>query len=110
MIAYEIFRSLGLEVDVRPVLEFPIDSDGEYNPHGKAYYYFGPKFTQPVGINGEFEDVDSIEDVYKAYTKDFRKVAWMNKPLGQTRSVQLAYTAVSLSSNFESLLANEMTN
>jgi hypothetical protein len=96
MIAYETFRSLGLEVDIRPVLQgvtLPYDSDdGEE-------YYIGNNFTQPTKIwsqlNEEYEY--GIERIYSDYTKYVREVTWMNRPTECTKSVQLAYQTVSLS-------------
>jgi hypothetical protein len=109
MIAYESFRSLGLKVEIRPVLESTSNSyDSDETSEDETYYHIGHKFTQPVDTCVEVEECEGIGCVYEAYTKDVRAVTWMNVPKDQTKSVQLAYLAVSLSPEFGSLLADEI--
>jgi hypothetical protein len=111
MVMFEVFRSLGLETSVRPVIDhinkhFDSDSDeedesnesDEEDEEEKSKFrtgdYIGKEFTRPINIGMKVETIVDIEMAYTKYTSTRKKVTWINAPRTGTEAVQFAYMAV----------------
>jgi hypothetical protein len=101
MVAFEVFRALGIEVSIRPVLDHiskhdELDFDDESNRGLRAHDFIGDELTEPLHTWMEVGTFNTIKDVYDIYSRE--KVAWINGPMTGTENVQLLYAAVRLNS------------
>jgi hypothetical protein len=99
MVAYEVFRALGVEVHVRPVMEhISKDMYEEYVVDELATHnHIGKHLSEPVntnmetGENGGYE----LEEIYQALPSSLERVTWLNEPTPETESMQMAFLRVS---------------
>jgi hypothetical protein len=101
MVAFEVFRALGIEVSIRPVLDHiskhdELDSDDESNRELRAHDFIGDELTEPLHTGLEVGNYNTIEDLYDIYSRD--KIAWINGPTTGTENVQLLFATVRLNS------------
>jgi hypothetical protein len=98
MVAFEVFRSLGIEPLVRPVIDHIRkhedaigyeDKESELHTHD----YIGKELTGPLDIGFKCE---AIQEAYHAYPSTLEKVTWVNEPKKGTENMQFAYLAVRL--------------
>jgi hypothetical protein len=98
MVAFEVFRSLGIEPLVRPVIDHIRkhedaigyeDKESELHTHD----YIGKELTEPLDIGFKCE---AIQEAYHAYPSTLEKVTWVNEPKKGTENMQFAYLAVRL--------------
>jgi hypothetical protein len=93
MVAFEVFRALGIEVSIRPVLDH-ISNDS--NRELRAHDFIGDELTEPIQTGMEVGNSSTIQDLYDTYSRE--KVAWINGPLMGTENVQLLFATVRLNS------------
>jgi hypothetical protein len=102
MVAYEIFQSLGVEVQVRPVIEHISKhfQDNELEEEGKpelmTHYHVGEKLGPLINTGAEWGECWGIAEVYEAYPSTLMKVTWMNAPTEGTKNMQFAFSRVSI--------------
>jgi hypothetical protein len=101
MVAFEVFRALGIEVSIRPVLDHiskhdELDSDDDSNRELRAHDFIGDELTEPIQTGMEVGNSSTIQDLYDTYSRE--KVAWINGPLMGTENVQLLFATVRLNS------------
>jgi hypothetical protein len=113
MLAYEVFRSLGIEVLVRPVVEhiskYMHEEDLENRPEPHTQCYVGEGLTEPINTLMGWGDAYSIEEIYEAYPSTLMKVTWMNKPTEGTENLQFGFARVSLYSATCSLMLTSIS-
>jgi hypothetical protein len=100
MVAFEVFRSLGVKYHIRPVLEHmrQHNDDDEYyaeNPDLLTHNHVVHDFAAPICTGCQFGDGGNIADVYDAVPNELVKIAWMNDPTNGTENMQFAYDHVS---------------
>jgi hypothetical protein len=101
MVAFEVFRALGIEVSIRPVLDRiskhdELDFEDESNRELCAYDFIGDELTEPLHTGMEVVNCNTMEEVYDIYSRE--KVAWINGPMTGTENVQLLFATVRLNS------------
>jgi hypothetical protein len=116
MVAYEVFKSLGVQVDVRPILDFTHKRQqgwfDEYDRNGnyKESDYFehdciGKNLAQTVGteLNTEYWSMKEIAD---EFPNEKIKIKWLNAPVMGTANVQFSYPTVSYyyNTSFDAML------
>jgi hypothetical protein len=99
MVVFEVFRSLGLEISVRPVVDHinkhsDLVYEKEYKPKFRTGDYIGTKLSGPIDTGVQVEMVDDVEEAYIQYPSTRKHVTWINTPCTGTEAVQFAYTAV----------------
>jgi hypothetical protein len=100
MVAFEVFRSLGLKYHIRPVIEHirNHEDDDEYydeNPELLTHNHIVHDFAAPIITGCQWGYGGSIADVYDEVPNELAKVAWMNDPTNGTENMQFAFTVVS---------------
>jgi len=101
MVAYEVFRSLGVKVLVRPVIEHISkhlcheDMSDMGKPELFTHNHIGKKLSAPINTNTEWGEDGDVVDVYQAYPNTLMKVTWMNAPVQGNQNMQFAYLIVS---------------
>jgi hypothetical protein len=103
MVAFEVFRSLGIESLVRPVIDhirkygdYIYESDNE-DSEFRTHDCIGKKLTEPIDLERNYE---CFEEAYAAYPSTLQKVTWINAPKKGTENMQFAYLAVRLFPQF----------
>ncbi|KAH7381399.1 hypothetical protein DE146DRAFT_773172 [Phaeosphaeria sp. MPI-PUGE-AT-0046c] len=97
MVAFEVFRALGIKVFVNPVADHiskHIDednTDSEEEEDRVTHYHIGESFTEPYSTDCELGQYDTIHDVYNAYTNVHREVTWVNQPVDENKSMQFLF-------------------
>lgn len=100
MVTHEIFRSLGIQVDIRPALDLFrerahgwLEDDSDYFTHD----CIGKKLSESVGSSlGGYEEC-STDELISGFPHDKLMIKWLNEPVTDTRNVQYNYMVVSLS-------------
>lgn len=102
MVAHEIFRSLGIEVLIRPVADHirkHLDDDAsefEDNPELLTHDHIGDELGALYNTGCDWGgNGGSVVEVYKYYPNTLMRVTWMNRPKDGTENVQFAFTRVS---------------
>jgi hypothetical protein len=100
MVAYEVFRALGVKVLVRPVMEHiskllyeedVVDVVDELATHD----HIGEQLSVPVNTDMEWGNYYGLPNIYEALPSSLHKVTWLNEPTVETRSMQLSFLRVS---------------
>jgi hypothetical protein len=97
MVTYETFKSLGIQVDIRPELE--MDSSKWYYGSKDEDRLFGSNrigtaLTPTMGTSmGENCD---IEEIFEDFKHEKLRVKWLNSPIHENKNLQYNYIAVSL--------------
>ncbi|KAH7074267.1 hypothetical protein FB567DRAFT_572874 [Paraphoma chrysanthemicola] len=99
MMAFEVFRSLGIEVLVRPVME-PLSEedmedmieDGLLDKSCRTHNHVGHQLSEPATVNIQVPDEGTIVDAYNEYPSDLMKVTWLNEPNDDAKGVQFEYS------------------
>ncbi|KAH5641592.1 hypothetical protein HBI51_132510 [Parastagonospora nodorum] len=97
MVAYEVFRSLGVKVLVRPVVDHiskHLDHEDIADmgmPELFTHSHIGKELSAPINTNTEWGEGGDVVDVYQAYPNTLMKVTWMNAPVQGTQNMQFAY-------------------
>lgn len=99
MIAFEVFRSLGVKVYVRPVIEhinskLNLNSDDDDEFANKDH--IGNKLGEVFNTYAEWGDYEGLPEVYSRYPCKLKEVKWLNSANKNNLNVQFGYTAVSL--------------
>lgn len=104
MIAYETFKSLGIQVDVRPKLDIDVDrwfwdgsDDGADLVDELSSSRIGKTLTRTTGTS-RGDEGDGLEEVLYGFHHDKAKVKWLNDPVDENKNVQWNHLVVSLSS------------
>ena len=105
MVTYEVFKALGIQVDVRPFLDLSqkreqgwfneYDSNG--NEHEGDYFehdHFGKELAETIATELSTEYC-SMKEVVEEFPNDQLKVKWLNEPVVNTKNVQFSYLTVS---------------
>lgn len=99
MVAFEVFRSLGIKVMVRPVADHISKHMNQYeyeeNPEPLDHYHIGESFTEPLNTGYEVGDCFNIQDAYSDYTRTLEKITWTNDPVDNNKSMQFLFMRVS---------------
>ena len=92
MVTYEVFRSLGLSVSVRAVLD-PIQLAGELGDHPGNVYYVS-ELIKPMGK--EYDEVEPLQEILEyGYPHSRFKIKWLNKPTPARKDMQFVFQVVS---------------
>jgi hypothetical protein len=98
MVAFEVFRALGVKVFVRPVVEHISKflnmeyMDDMFHTHS----HIGQKLSEPVNTYAELgEDMD-LPEVYDEYPNSLVEVIWLNEPTVETQNMQFSFMRVSM--------------
>lgn len=97
MVAYEVFRSLGIEVVVRPVavnISKHLDDEDDMKEELRFRDRVGHKFMEPFNTGVKWGQYSDIKDVYEAYPGTMEKVTWTNSPVDENKNVQFIFTIV----------------
>ena len=97
MIAFEVFRSLGVEVLVRPVLEHisNIDYGNPLDETLRTHHHVGKELGKPLKTEAVWGYGDNLlRQVYAEYPNTLIKVKWVNEPMDATKSVQFGFALV----------------
>jgi hypothetical protein len=98
MVAFEVFRALGVEVFVRPVVEHISkfldmeDMDDMFHTHS----HIGQKLSEPVNTYAEWGNGTDLPEVYDEYPNDLVEVIWLNEPTVGTQNIQFGFMRVSM--------------
>jgi hypothetical protein len=99
MVAYEIFRALGVEVLVRPIMQHirEYDSDDEITGKLATHNHVGSRLSVPVNSHMEWgEDSNTqLRQIYEAVPSKLMKVTWLNEPAIGTKALQLGFARIS---------------
>ena len=97
MVAYEVFRSLGIEVLVRPVLEHVAKHMYEEYIEGdlRTHSHVGKQLSATTTVYTMLGDDAGIDEVYGEFPNELVKVTWMNEPTAEAGNAQFAFTRVS---------------
>lgn len=100
MIAYEVFRALGVEILVRTILqnirEHYYDSD-EIEGDLLTHTHVGNGLWEPINTNMEWREWYDMTEIYESFGS-LKKVTWLNAPTAETKSMQLSFLRVGCSS------------
>jgi hypothetical protein len=99
MVAFEVFRSLGIKVLVRPVADHISnlldEEDWEDQPELLTHYTIGRSLTEPYNTYCEWGNGTTLQEVYDAYPSSLEKVTWTNAPVDKNKSMQFLFMRVS---------------
>ena len=97
MVTYEVFRSLGIEVLIRPILEhvekhmYQEYITGDLRTHS----HVGKELSATTTVSWMLDDETSIDEVYGAFPNELMKVTWMNEPTAGAGNAQFSFARVS---------------
>ncbi|KAF7574171.1 P4Hc domain containing protein [Pyrenophora tritici-repentis] len=94
MIAFEVFRSLGVEVLVRPVLEHisNIDYGNPLDEILRTHHHVGKELGKPLKTEAVWGYGNNLlRQVYAEYPNTLIKVKWVNEPMNAIKSVQFGF-------------------
>jgi hypothetical protein len=96
MVTYEVFQSLGIQVQIRPALDYRghwrtqhIEDDFSYDDR------IGRKLTGPVTSDMGGSDGYDIMEPFDDFPEEELEVEWLNEPVKDTKEFQFAFLAVS---------------
>lgn len=104
MVACKVFRSLGVKVLMRPVIDHISKHLDDMDPEeiadlGKpeliTHDHIGKKLSAPINTNIKWGEDGNVVDVYQAYPNTLINMAWMSAPVQGTQNMQFAYLIVS---------------
>lgn len=97
MIAYEVFRSLGVGVLVRPVIEHLSRwMDEEYIEGDLATHnHVGKTLAATKNTSVTWDEGEEITEAFYDYPHELMKVIWMNEPFDDEKNMQFTFVAVS---------------
>lgn len=99
MVAFEVFRSLGIKVLVRPVADhitkFLEEDELEDQPERLTLDTIGDSFTEPYNTGYEWGDCTTLPEIYDDYPSSLEKVTWTNAPLDNNKNMQFSFMRVS---------------
>ncbi|KAH6644873.1 hypothetical protein C7974DRAFT_440487 [Boeremia exigua] len=92
MVAYEIFKSLGVPVAIRPELDikgkFYVYDDESEDAAYLSHSVIGKELMGSSG--GGYEDC-SMKERFEGFPHDLLKVKWLNTPVADSRNFQYSY-------------------
>ncbi|KAF2029847.1 hypothetical protein EK21DRAFT_100911 [Setomelanomma holmii] len=94
MVAFEVFRALGIMVLVRPVVEHISKHAQHINEMDEKYRthdHVGRELSALVNTKSEWGDYMGVEEVYDQYPNDLMKVTSLNEPIAETKNLQFAF-------------------
>jgi hypothetical protein len=97
MITYEVFRSLGLPIFVRPILNVEEMAKAMYEhdaEEARTHDHVGDSLSELVVSYSGGHDDSNMKETLDDYPHQLHKISWMNGPTQGTESMQLAFLTV----------------
>ncbi|KAF1911956.1 hypothetical protein BDU57DRAFT_483512 [Ampelomyces quisqualis] len=93
MVAYEVFRSLGIKILIRPIAEH-VSQYENYDISAKLRRrdFVGNAITECIETGMEWGECENGYDVWNQYPSTLQKVHWINAPTPGTEDIQFSYT------------------
>jgi hypothetical protein len=97
MVAYEVFRSLGINIMIRPIAQHIRQYEGYIDLSNKVLRrdIVGDAITECIDTGASWGEDGTVQDVYEAYPSTLQKIKWINSPTQGTEEMQFSYARVS---------------